>query len=592
MLLSDEDKELINLMRAGQLDEFKKRTKSESSTGVLRASLPIALARCDAAAVKYIIGNFSHDNGVPGSNFKPFLFTDSHRVANSGGRWALQGDGPWAGLFKSGKTMKDPQFAACARYLLAEESFSNSLPLSITEGELANGTPLSQAAHNGDLELVKGLLESGVFVNGYNPAAEGKYYSTKPKVSPLGAALRQGRGDVALALLAAGANPSQDGKTRCRGAAMTFINRAAEAKGDDEGVDQARLAFRVALRCDGWESSAKGFLEPDWNKADPLDSVAALEVWLAGQALETERLGRAEEAPERKPAAPAAQPEKKLSWFGRLTRRSPPSESPAPAAEEPKAKPPARRREAAALAALLEGKPRDFAREAGYLTQEERSALLFQSWAMAKSAFWRMPLPGGVGEQGREPALWGCFKAAVAGMEPAELDAAHPQLGGMSLMALASALGHSDVCAALVERGASVDPDPLIEGAAPLALAIRFGHSDLALSLLDAGADPLEGFKLGAFEPPRRGWAVHEALKAQEERVLARLLEAEPRCAGLKNANGEDALSACDRALAKASEEGKERLLSARALCEAALIRAQPERAPSPEGSSRPHRGI
>ena len=146
--------------------------------------------------------------------------------------------------------------------------------------------------------------------------------------------------------------------------------------------------------------------------------------------------------------------------------------------------------------------------------EHQKIACAVSLLGLAKLGFWNMPHEAGVGEDSRHPLHWAGFKMAIAQAGAELLNRPIEGLGGLTLMAMCSALGYADACAALIHAGASVDSNPLTEAVSPLALAIRFGRDPIAWSLLNSGADALEGAAPSAFGFVRKRWAIHEALDA------------------------------------------------------------------------------
>lgn len=561
---SHSQKGLIDALKRGDLTAARAYEKDGVlNFDVLQKSLHEALSRADAPIVSYLLG-FKLTEGEA----KPQLFSKSRR-GESG--WVFTGESVWSSLFDSELSMSKG-FRECAEMLLKEDLWLG-VPLSLNGDPKDQERPLHRAVRLGDLALVKRMLEKGAPANGHAPGVERSY--NKPcSVSPLTVAVSRGRGEIALALLGAGANQRQDTLRLSDRAAVAFAGAAREWA----SFADKRLAMRIAFKIDGWEKA----LSANWGSmlASPQDSLQTLEIWLARKALEVESLG-----PKGRVGAPKT--EEPLPFFSRLTARFRKEQPPAVSIPQPI---PSITPLQGALDKLADSDARGFGEEMAYLNSPQRVEALLCAWAMAKSAFWRMPMPGGVGDDGRDASSWGCFKAAAAALEPANMDEPIEGMGGLSLMALASALGHSDVCSTLADAGASLNPHPLLENAAPLALAIRFGQSSLAQSLLDAGADPLEGFKIGAFDLPQRRWAVHEALLAKDIQLIQRAFEIAPQSALLKNSDGDDALRVCDKALSgELGEDETAFYQKARALAQAALIQAhiaEPAREPTARRSA------
>lgn len=496
--------------------------------GVFNLALRASLLRLDAAALDWVL-SFKFPSSAADKNYaeRPYLYdlTNSESFSRQG-QAAFGGAGPWAALFESGGSMADEGFRACAERLLSLRELSLNAPLTIEGWSPKGRRPISQAAALGDEALVERLLEAGAAPTGHWPER-----ASSPEFSPLFIALSMGRGGVAERLIKAGAGVSGSG---LKGASALAAQELASAPA--ERVGEAKTALRLALKLEGAPAGPQG-----WGPGpkDPLSGLGALEAWLCRQALLAEGKAGAKEAPE--PARPAGLL-KALGW-GRGKR-----EAPQPAAALALAASPSER---SAWRALLSGEARDLAEGAKTLAPRARQELLLGAWALAKAGYWRMPMKEGVADVGRDAASWACFKSLALSASPEDLAAPIKELGGLSLIGAASALGHADVCSALIQAKASLDADPMLEGAAPLALAARFGQSRLAMSLLDAGADPFEGIAPGAFGYPERGWAIHEALAAGEMELFERLLRADPEQAELKNPEGQSV-----RQLAEAGQRG------------------------------------
>lgn len=156
---------------------------------------------------------------------------------------------------------------------------------------------------------------------------------------------------------------------------------------------------------------------------------------------------------------------------------------------------------------------------------------------LAKSGFWDMPMPGGVGDQCRNPLRWAGFKMALVEFKD-QMDRPINGLQGMTLLGLSAALGFTDACQALIEAGARLDPDTLAESASPLLLAIRHGRDEIAKAWLASGASAMEGAKDGpfGFEPKER--ALHLALEKGFGFLVRDMLEREPASCKLRGKTG------------------------------------------------------
>lgn len=180
----------------------------------------------------------------------------------------------------------------------------------------------------------------------------------------------------------------------------------------------------------------------------------------------------------------------------------------------------------------------DAAKEALHeIPQAKRLDACVALLGLAKSGFWDMPMPGGVGDQCRNPLRWAGFKMALIEFKE-QMDRPIDGLQGMTLLGLSAALGFPDACQALIEAGARLDPDPLTESASPLLLAIRHGRDEIAKALLASGASPMEGAKDGpfGFEPKER--ALHLALEKGFGFLVRDMLEREPTCCKLRGPAG------------------------------------------------------
>lgn len=529
------DQKALAHFERGELEEAS-ALLSEASRGVLggppaldflHQAIDHALQSLDARRLGWVLQyKMSCQASAGWQAWRPYLYglTQSSGFYQLGGS-AFSGPGPWRSLFASGGSMSDPRFKACAEALLALPEIHLDAPMVMSGRD--GPRPLCQAVLNGDEELVERLLAAGANPGGFwsFPGWSG----ARPKTAPLEWALRKGRGAIAERLVRAGA--SAEG---LEGLSIQAAKALESALGERQA--DAKRALRLALSVEGVAKA----LAQDWSALGqrPLDSLGALEAWLCKKGVEMEGQGGARPAP-----AKASRVARALGW---LSMKSEPDLGAIQA----------RAREGSAEGALRQGDPQAFVERARAGSGEERQALLVGAWALAKASYWRMQSADGVADSGRDAAAWACFKALCQSARKSELEAPIRELGGLSLMGAASALGHADVCSALIGAGAGIDPDPMWESAAPLALAARFGQTRLAMSLLDAGADPFEGCKPGALGYPERGWAIHEALEAGQMELFERLLEADAAQAELKNAQGVSVAQRVEAALRADPEEG------------------------------------
>lgn len=608
-MAKDVTEKFAELIGAGKLQEAMdeltraghKRPDGQFSVPnpILHGGLKAALENQRPKELAFLL-NFGDD-----TNKHTFLFKNRWNPNAAGEK------GPWSYLL-SDIRRGNADFEKCEDLLLEDVGIGLDVPKDLSDESALR--PIHSYAGDGDARGIAKLKKHGASPNGHDPQNSSEFMSRRPASSPMLFALVNGHGEAALELAKMGLKESLFPKENWSHAAARGV-RQAQDRGDLEG---GLLALRVACCAKDPLSGLEG--RQPWLIDRPLDSEASLALFLVSLAREADRAlaprePESEKESEAKTEAPKRNPEAPGSWFSRLAglaRKKIESPEQAEQAEEaeaalesakedaanPKRKDPSgedvwRSASAKALEALGRRDPEGFADWASRAEgPSEKASLLLSAMACAKCAYWAMPMPGGVGDDGRDIDGWACFKAALKALRPEEISAPIREVGSLSALSVACALGYEDAAVELARAGASLLPDPLREPPSPLALAIRRGKGSLAERLLSAGADPMDGIQAGPLGLPQRAWPIWEAFAARDAEMFGKLLEAAPaarECPGPKGESLLEAIVALESSVdaATGTKPGEAFAKEARARLEGSYIQAAAKE-PEPEEGGEP----